>query len=56
MKRIIAALLALCLALSLCGCVAENREYIPHGGALASEDGELPDDCLHRQDKASHQK
>ena len=42
MKRVIAALLAVCLALSFCGCVAENREYVPHGGALASEDGEVP--------------
>ena len=42
MKRIIAALLAACLLLSFCGCVAENREYVPHGGALAAEDGEIP--------------
>ena len=42
MKRILAALLAACLLLSFCGCVAENREYVPHGGALAAEDGEIP--------------
>ena len=41
MKRIIAALLALCLALSFCGCVAEDREYVPHGGALASDEEEV---------------
>ena len=38
MKRIIAALLAVCLLLSFCGCVAENRDYVPSGGALAAED------------------
>ncbi|MBR5021146.1 MAG: hypothetical protein IKY17_05900 [Oscillospiraceae bacterium] len=37
MKRIIAALLALCLLLSFCGCVAEDREYVPHGGGLAED-------------------
>ena len=37
MKRILAALLAACLLLSLCGCVAEDREYVPSGGALAAE-------------------
>ena len=38
MKRIIAALLALGLIFSFCGCVAEDREFVPSGGALAEED------------------
>ena len=37
MKRIFAAFMAACLLLSLCGCVAENRDYVPSGGALAAE-------------------
>ena len=37
MKRIFAAMLAVCMLLSLCGCVAEDREYVPSGGALAAE-------------------
>ena len=40
MKRIIAALLAVALLLSFCGCVAEDREYVPSGGALAAEDAD----------------
>ena len=37
MKRSVAALLVCSLLLSLCGCVAENRDYVPTGGALAVE-------------------
>ena len=40
MKRILAAVLAALTVLSCCGCVAEDREYIPSGGALEQEDGE----------------
>ena len=48
MKRIIAALLALCLLLSFCGCVAEDREYVPHGGGLAEDQ----DDEIISEDEA----
>ena len=41
MKRIIAALLTVCLLLSFCGCVAEDRPYVPNGGALAAEDEDV---------------
>ena len=40
MKRVVTMVLAVCMLLSLCGCVAEDREYVPSGGALAAEDEE----------------
>ena len=39
MKRFLAAVLAVLMALTCCGCVAEDRTYVPSGGALESEDG-----------------
>ena len=38
MKRILAGLLAALMVLSCLGCVAEDREYIPSGGALAEDE------------------
>lgn len=47
MKRILAAVLAACLALSCMGCVAEDRPYVPSGGALESdESGQQGDQTL----------
>ena len=39
MKRILAGLLAALMALACMGCVAEDRPYVPSGGALEAEDG-----------------
>ena len=41
MKRILAGLLAALMAMACIGCVAEDRPYVPSGGALESEDGPL---------------
>lgn len=39
MKRFLAAVLAALMALTCFGCVAEDRPYVPSGGALESENG-----------------
>ena len=44
MKRILAGLLAALMALGCLGCVAEDREYVPSGGALAEDEAAAGDE------------
>ena len=41
MKRMMAMLLMLCVALTCFGCVAEDRPYVPSGDALVAEDNSV---------------
>ena len=43
MKRILAGLLAALMVLGCLGCVAEDREYVPSGGALAEDEASAGD-------------
>ena len=54
MKKWIALLLCLSMALGLLGCVPEDREYVPSGGQLIMdspvEDGTAPTEAVPEQE------